>query len=81
MKNFEPAEFNSRLERQIAKIEILRRRRDRILEAPNMDLEVLAVLAADFEADSMLCEAASSKFDVSFHFVRPLAMMNNQSSS
>jgi hypothetical protein len=35
----------------------LNRRRDLILEAPRLDLEALAVLAADYEAANMPCVA------------------------
>jgi hypothetical protein len=36
----------------------LSRRRDRILEAPEMDLEELAILAADYEAANLPSAAA-----------------------
>jgi hypothetical protein len=54
MKNFcDPAKLDCRAEERVRRIVDLSRRRDRILEAPEMDLEGLAVLAADYEAAHM----------------------------
>jgi hypothetical protein len=46
------------MEERIRWIANLSRRRDRILEAPRMDLEALAVLASDYEAAHMPNAAA-----------------------
>ena len=50
---------DERLEQRICLIAELGRRRDRILEAPEMDLEALAALAADYAAADMPCAAAA----------------------
>jgi len=46
------------LEQRILLIADLGSRRDRVLEAPRLDLEALAVLAADYEIANMPCAAA-----------------------
>jgi hypothetical protein len=53
MKNFEPAQFNSRLEERMAKIVVLGRRRDQILLSPVLNLQALEQLVADYEAARM----------------------------
>ena len=59
MKNFyDPAKLDCRTEERVQRIVDLSRRRDRILEAPVLDLEALAVLATDYEAANMPCAAA-----------------------
>lgn len=47
-----------REEERIQKIVGLSRRRDRILNVPELDLEALRVLAEDYEAADMPCAAA-----------------------
>jgi len=49
---------DDRAEEQIDRIVELSRRRDRLLECPELDLACLAVLAADYEAADLLCAAA-----------------------
>jgi hypothetical protein len=50
MKNFyDPTKLDCRTEERVRRIVDLSRRRDRILEASMLDLEALAVLAADYE--------------------------------
>ena len=58
MKNFYAAKLDRRTEERVQKIVNLSRRRDRILEAPEMDLEALGVLAADYEAANLPSAAA-----------------------
>jgi hypothetical protein len=58
MKNFEPAQFNSRMEERMAKIVVLGRRRDQILLLPVVDQKALEQLIADYEAAKMSCAAA-----------------------
>jgi len=59
MKNFsDPTKLDWRMEENVRRIVDLSRQRDLILEAPIMDLEALAVLAADYEAANMPCAAA-----------------------
>jgi hypothetical protein len=59
MKNFsDPAKLDSLTEERVRRIVDLSRRRDRILEAPTLDLEALAALTADYEAANMPCAAA-----------------------
>ena len=59
MKNFsDSAKLDCRTEERIRRIVDLSRRRDRILEAPALDLEALAVLAADYKAANLPCAAA-----------------------
>jgi hypothetical protein len=48
-----------RTEERIQVIVDLSRRRDHILEDPEMNLEALAILAADYEAANMTCAAAN----------------------
>jgi hypothetical protein len=47
-----------RMEQRILLIVELGRRRDRLLETPNLDLDALAVLAADYEAAGLPHAAA-----------------------
>ena len=47
-----------RMEERMQLIVELGIRRDRILESPELDLEALAVLAADYDAAGMPCAAA-----------------------
>ena len=47
-----------RMEARIQSIVELGGRRDRILESPEIDVEALAVLVADYEAANMPCAAA-----------------------
>ncbi len=49
---------DDRAEEHIRRIVELSRRRDRLLECPELDLAALAVLAADYEAANLLCAAA-----------------------
>ena len=49
---------DDRAEEHIRRIVELSRRRDRLLECPELDLTALAVLAADYEAANLLCAAA-----------------------
>jgi hypothetical protein len=59
MKNFcVPAKLDCRTKERVRRIVDLSRWRDRILEAPLLDLEALAVLAADYEAANMPCVTA-----------------------
>jgi hypothetical protein len=58
MKNFYAAKLDRRTEERVQKIVNLSRRRDRILEAPEMDLEALDNLAADYEAANLPSAAA-----------------------
>jgi hypothetical protein len=58
MKLFEPAELDARTEERVQGILDLNHRRDHILEAPVLDLEGLAILAADYEAANMPSMAA-----------------------
>jgi hypothetical protein len=54
MKNFyDPAKLECRTEERVRRIVDLSRRRDRILETPMLDLEALAMLAADYAAAHM----------------------------
>ena len=57
MNNFDPAKLDRRTEERVQRIVNLSRRRDRILEVPVIDLETLAILAADYEAANMPCAA------------------------
>jgi hypothetical protein len=45
----------------------LSRQRDRILEAPQMDVEALAILAADYEAANMPSAAEELRRRVEFY--------------
>jgi hypothetical protein len=47
-----------RTKERVRRIVDLSRRRDCILEAPMLNLEGLAVLAADYEAANLVCAAA-----------------------
>jgi hypothetical protein len=47
-----------RLEQRILLIADLGRRRDRLLESPELDLAALEALAADYEDAGLLCAAA-----------------------
>jgi hypothetical protein len=59
MKNFyDPAKLDCRTEERVRRIVDLSRRRDHILEAPMLNLEGLAILAADYEAANMIRMAA-----------------------
>jgi len=59
MKNFyNPAKLDCRTEERVRRIVDLSRWRDRILEAPMLDLDRLAILAADYETANMPCAAA-----------------------
>ena len=58
MKLNQLAKKDSRTEERILMIVDLGLRRDRILESPKLDLEALAVLAADYEAAELPCAAA-----------------------
>ena len=48
-----------RLEQRILLIADLGRRRDRLLESPQLDLAALEALVADYEDAGLLCAAAS----------------------
>jgi len=58
MKNFYAQKLDRRTEERVQMIVNLSRQRDRILEAPELDLEALAILAADYVAANMPCAAA-----------------------
>ena len=49
--------LDCRTEERVRRIVELTCRRDHILEAPRMDLEGLAILAAEYEAANMPCAA------------------------
>ena len=57
MKFNRSAKTNRRTEERILVIVDLGIRRDRILEAPELDLEALTVLVADYEDANMPCAA------------------------
>jgi len=61
MKSIESAKYDHRLEERMELVVVLGRRRDHILEAPMLDLEGLAVLAADYEAANMPSMAADMR--------------------
>ena len=61
MKSIESAKYDHRLEERMKLVVVLGRRRDHILEAPMLDLEGLAVLAADYEAANMPSMAADMR--------------------
>jgi len=68
MKNFsDPTKLDCLTEERVRKIVDLSRRRDRILEAPMLDLEALAVLTADYEAANMPCAAADLRKRVEYY--------------
>ena len=68
MKNFsDSAKLDCRTEERIRRIVDLSRRRDRILEAPTLDLGALAALAADYEAANMPCAAADLRKRVEYY--------------
>ena len=50
-----------RLEQRILLIADLGRRRDRILESPQLNLAALEALAADYESAGLVCAAADLK--------------------
>jgi hypothetical protein len=50
---------DERLRQRIRKIEILGRRRDHILESPELDLEALRRLVEEYEEAEMTCAAAA----------------------
>jgi hypothetical protein len=58
MKDFYAAKLDRRTEERVQANVNLNRRRDRILEAPEMDLEALDALAVNYEAANMPCAAA-----------------------
>jgi hypothetical protein len=59
MKNFSDlTKLDCLTEERVRRIVDLSRRRDRILEAPTLDLEALVVLTADYEAANLPCAAA-----------------------
>ena len=59
MRLIKRVKSDRRMEQRIQGIAELGRRRDRILEAPAMDLDALAALVADYEAADMPSAAAS----------------------
>ena len=62
MKNFyDPAKLDCRMEQRFQVIVELSRRRDLILESPELDLAALAILAADYEAANMPSAAADQR--------------------
>ena len=62
MKNFyDSAKLDCRMEQRFQAIVELSRRRDLILESPELDLAALAILAADYEAANMPCAAADMR--------------------
>jgi len=61
MRLIKRVKSDRRMEQRIQGIAELGRRRDRILEAPAMDLDALAALVADYEAADMPCAAADLK--------------------
>jgi hypothetical protein len=64
-------------EERIRKIVDLSRRRDRILEAPEMDLEALQALAADYEAAHMPCAAEELRRRVEWYRERGMIKVLN----
>ena len=79
MKNFyDPAKLDCRTEERVRRIVDLSRRRDRILEAPTLDLEALAVLAADYEAAHMPCTAAELRRRLEYYRVKRRLMSNGE---
>ena len=57
MRNFDLEKLDRCTETRVRMIVELSRRRDQLLEAPELDLEALAVLAADYESAAMPCAA------------------------
>jgi Trk K+ transport system NAD-binding subunit len=58
MKTSDPEKLDRRTEARVRVIVDLSRRRDRLLEAPALDLDALAALTADYESANMPCAAA-----------------------
>jgi len=65
-----------RMEARILLIVDLGLRRDRILESPELDLEALAVLAADYEAAGMTCAAAGLRRRLEHYRTSPVRAHN-----
>ena len=59
-------------EEQIQKIVGLSRRRDQILNVPELDLEALKVLVEDYEAADMPCAAANLRRRLEWYLSRIL---------
>ena len=57
--------MNRWTEARVQMIVNLSRRRDRILEAPEMDLEALAILAANYDAANMQALQSTCQEDLS----------------
>ena len=62
------------LERRIELIVELGCRRDYILEAPELDVEALRILAADYEAAGLKCTAGELRRRIDYYQIRK----NNQ---
>jgi hypothetical protein len=58
---YQSTKLDCRTEERVRRIVDLNRQGDRILEAPRLDLEALAVLAADYEAANMPSMAAEMR--------------------
>ena len=67
IKFSDSTKLDPRTEERVRRIVDLSHRRDRILEASKMDLEALAVLAADYEAANMPCAAAELRKRLSWY--------------
>ena len=72
MKNFySSTKLDRRREELVRRIVDLSRRRDYILEAPQMDLEALAGLADDYEIANMPCAATDLRRRLEWYRVTP----------
>jgi hypothetical protein len=67
MKNFYATKLDRQTEEHVQKIVNLSSRRDRILEAPKMDLEALEILAADYEVANMPSAAAELRMRLEWY--------------
>jgi hypothetical protein len=67
MRLIKRAKPDSRMEERLRVIVDLSRRRDRILESPELDLEALAILAADYAAANLPCAAADLRRRVEWY--------------
>ena len=60
------------MEERVRRIAGLSRRRDRILEAPILDLEGLAILATDYETADMPCAVADLRKRLEYYREREI---------
>jgi hypothetical protein len=81
MKFTRSVKTEQRMEARILVIVDLGLRRDRILESPELDLEALAVLAADYEAAGMSCAAAGLRRRLEHYRTRPRDLSETDSRS